>query len=137
MNICSLFLLQVFFKTILLSKIFCVLLIFQHYCCYMMSQIKTHLKASGWVAANKSFNSCYQVIIIIIIAFDEGERIRILLLLAGTGLMLSCFENFRTGDRLKIPWLHATVVSCWSASFFSTSSVWLFFGGEWKFFDLF
>ena len=37
-----------------------------------------------------------------IIAFDEGERILILPLLAGSGLMLSCFENFRTGDRLKM-----------------------------------
>ena len=46
------------------------------------------------------------------IAFDEGERILILPLLAGSGLMLSCFETFRTGKRLKMPRLHATVVSC-------------------------
>ena len=51
-----------------------------------------------------------------LVAFDEGERIQILLLLAGSGLMLSCFENFRTGDRLKLPRLHATVVSCWLIS---------------------
>ena len=51
-----------------------------------------------------------------LVAFDEGERILILPLLAGSGLMLSCFENFRTGDRLKMPRLHATVVSCWLIS---------------------
>ena len=44
-----------------------------------------------------------------LIALDEAERILILPLLAGSGLMLSCFENFRTGDRLKMPRLHATV----------------------------
>ena len=47
-----------------------------------------------------------------LIAFNEGERILILPLLAGSGLMLSCFEYFRTGDRLKLPRLHATVVAC-------------------------
>ena len=48
--------------------------------------------------------------------FNEGERILILPLLAGSGLMLSCFENFRTDDGLKMPRLHATVVSCWLIS---------------------
>ena len=61
-----------------------------------------------------------------IIAFDE-ERILILPLLAGSGLMLSCFENFRTGDRLKMSRLHVTNIDQLR---FSTLSVWLFFGGE-------
>ena len=59
-----------------------------------------------------------------IIAFDKGEHILILPLLAGSGLMLSstsCNRGVLLTNQLR----------------FSTSSVWLFFGGERKFADLF
>ena len=57
--------------------------------------------------------SCYSFHLI---AFDEGERIPIMSLLAGSGLMLSQFEQCSCDRLSQTPRLRATVATWWLMS---------------------